>query len=60
MDPSWSSEKPSLASKVPEIPINRLFYGDIRNMVNSYLLSNKLIKTGPKGASLLSYSLLFY
>jgi len=37
MDPSWSSEKPSLASKVPETPTNRLFYGNFQNMVNSYI-----------------------
>jgi hypothetical protein len=30
---------PSLASKVPETPTNRLFYGDIQNMVNRYKFS---------------------
>ena len=28
MNPSWSFEKPSLASKILEIPTNRLFHGD--------------------------------
>jgi hypothetical protein len=52
MNPSWSSEKPSLASKVPETPTNRLFFGDIQNKVNRYKKVSfnglKFVVTGDK------------